>query len=115
MVLQSDTDAPLSQIDASLAKGQPVLVEVDSSPKAGLQTHWVVLYKKQGDDYLMLDPWPHPAESGQEVQLLPRYSHGKPLKKSITAAVFYECVQTGSGDAGETAPTKPATPDEGKC
>jgi len=112
LVLCRDTDAPLSQIDASLAKGQPVLVEVDSSPKAGLQTHWVVLYKKQGDDYLMLDPWPHPTENGQEVQLLPRYSHGKPLKKSITAAVFYECVQTGSGDSGETAPSKPTTPDE---
>ena len=112
LVLCRDTAAPLSQIDASLAKGQPVLVEVDSSPKAGLQTHWVVLYKKQGDDYLMLDPWPHPTESGQEVKLLPRYSHGKPLKKSITAAVFYECVQSGSGDTGETAPTKPTTPDE---
>jgi len=112
LVLCRDTAAPLSQIDASLAKGQPVLVEVDSSPKPGLQTHWVVLYKKQGDDYLMLDPWPYPTESGQEVQLLPRYSHGKPLKKSITAVVFYECVQMGSGDSGEIAPTKPATPEE---
>ena len=63
LVLCRDTAAPLTQIDAYLAKGQPVLVEVDSSPKAGLQTHWVVLYKKQGDDYLMLDPWPHPTES----------------------------------------------------
>jgi len=50
LVLCRDTAAPLSQINAYLAKGQPVLVEVDSSPKAGLQTHWVVLYKKQGDD-----------------------------------------------------------------
>jgi len=112
LVLCRDTAAPLSQIDAYLAKGQPVLVEVDSSPKAGLQTHWVVLYKKQGDDYLMLDPWPHPTESGQEVTLLPRYSHGKPLKKSITAVVFYECVQSGSGDSGDSATTKPTTPDE---
>jgi len=112
LILCRDTAAPLAQIDASLAKGQPVLVEVDSSPKAGLQTHWVVLYKKQGDDYLMLDPWPHPTESGQEVPLLPRYSHGKPLKKSISAAVFYECVQSGSGDSGETATTEPASPSE---
>ena len=112
LVLCRDTDAPLSQIDTSIAAGQPVLVEVDSSPKAGLQTHWVVLYKKQGNDYLMLDPWPHPTESGQEVKLLPRYSHGAPLKKSITAVVFYECLLTGSGDSGETAPTVPTTPDE---
>jgi SH3-like domain-containing protein len=112
LVLCRDTNAPLAQIDAHLAKDQPVLVEVDSSPKAGLQTHWVVLYKKQGDDYLMLDPWPHPTESGQEVSLMLRYSHGKPLKKSITAAIFYECVQSGSGAAGETATTKPTSPSE---
>ncbi len=112
LVLCRDTAAPLAQIDASIAKGQPVLVEVDSSPKAGLQTHWVALYKKQGDDYLMLDPWPHPTESGQEVLLMPRYSHGKPLKKSITAAVFYECVQSGSGDSDATTTTEPTTPTE---
>ena len=112
LVLCRDTAAPLSRIDASLAAGQPVVVEVDSSPVAGLQTHWVVLYKKQGNDYLMLDPWPHPTESGQEVLLMPRYSHGAALKKSITAAVFYECLQSGSGDSGETATTKPTSPTE---
>ena len=112
LVLCRDTDAPLSRIDASITAGQPVLVEVDSSPRAGLQTHWVVLYKKQGDDYLMLDPWPHPAESGQEVTLTSRYSHGKPLKKSITAAIFYECVQTGSGGSDDTASTTPVPPTE---
>jgi len=112
LVLCRDTAAPLSQIDAYLTKGQPVLVEVDSSPKAGLQSHWVVLYKKQGDDYLMLDPWPYPTESGQEVTLMPRYSHGKPLKKSITAVVFYECLQSGMGDSSGTASTKPASPIE---
>jgi hypothetical protein len=112
LVLCRDTAAPLAQIDASLAAGQPVLVEVDNSPKAGLQTHWVALYKKQGDDYLMLDPWPYPSESGQDVSLMPRYSHGKPLKKSITAVVFYECLQAGSGDSGGTASTTPASPTE---
>jgi Bacterial SH3 domain/Peptidase_C39 like family len=112
LVLCRDTAAPLAQIDASIAKGQPVLVEVDSSPKAGLQTHWVVLYAKQGDDYLMLDPWPLPTESGQQVLLMPRYSHGKALKKSITAVVFYECVQPGSGDSGDTASTTPTSPTE---
>jgi SH3-like domain-containing protein len=112
LVLCRDTDAPLSKIDASIAVGQPVVVEVDSSPRRGLQTHWVVLYAKKGRDYLMLDPWPHPTESCQEVLLMDRYSHGKPLKKSITAVVFYECVQSGSGDSGDAAPTTPTTPDE---
>ncbi len=112
LVLCRDIAAPLAQIDASLVAGQPVLVEVDSSPKAGLQTHWVVLYKKQGDDYLMLDPWPLPTESGQDVPLLPRYSHGKALKKSITAVVFYESLQPGSGDSSDAASTTPASPTE---
>lgn len=107
LVLCRDTDAPLAQINAALAAGQPVVAEVDSSPKPGLQTHWVVLYARQGDDYLMLDPWPYPVESGQEALLTPRYSHGKPLKKTITAVVFYECKQS----RGETG-TPTETPTE---
>lgn len=107
LVLCRDTDAPLAQINAALAAGQPVVVEVDSSPKPGLQTHWVVLYARTGEDYLMLDPWPYPVESGQEVLLTPRYSHGKPLKKTITAVVFYECKQSGAG-TGTTPAETPA-------
>lgn len=110
LVLCRDTAAPLAHINASLAAGQPVIVEVDSSPKPGLQTHWVVLYARQEDDYLMLDPWPHPAESGQKVLLTPRYSHGKPLKNTITAVVFYECKQSGAGTGTET--TTDETPSE---
>lgn len=104
LILCYDTDAPLAQIDAALAAGQPVIVQVDQGPAAGLQTHWVVLYKKQGDDYLMLDPWPHPTESGQSVLMMPRYSQGRSLKRSITAVVMYECLASGGG----TIPTPPA-------
>lgn len=95
LILCYDTDAPLAQIDAALAAGQPVIVQVDSSPARGLQTHWVVLYAKQDNDYLILDPWPYPPESGQNVLLMPRYSHGKSLKKAITAVVMYECLTSG--------------------
>ncbi|HEX2993237.1 MAG TPA: C39 family peptidase, partial [Anaerolineales bacterium] len=49
----STSDAPLAQINAALAAGQPAIVQVDSSPADGIQTHWVVLYAKKGDDYLM--------------------------------------------------------------
>ncbi|HEY2979592.1 MAG TPA: C39 family peptidase [Anaerolineales bacterium] len=103
LILCADTDAPLAQIDAAIAAGQPVIVQLDQGPAAGLQTHWVVLYEKQGDDYLMLDPWPHPTESGQSVLLLPRYGHGKSLKQAITAVVMYECLTSG----GVTIPTPP--------
>ena len=52
----STSDAPLAQIDASLATGQPAIVQVDRSPASGIQTHWVVIYARKGDDYLMLNP-----------------------------------------------------------
>ena len=97
LILCRDTDAPLAQINAAIAAGQPVIVEVDSSPAAGLQTHWVVLYAKKSSDYLMLDPWPYPPESGKEVLLTSRYSHAKPLKRAITAVVMYECKAAGGG------------------
>ncbi|RPH55816.1 MAG: DUF3380 domain-containing protein, partial [Chloroflexi bacterium] len=102
LLLCRDTDAPIDAIGNSIAAGQPVLLEVDSSPKSGLQTHWVVAYKKMGKDFYILDPWPHPTEEGKDISLMSRYSQGKELKRSITAVVFYECL-----GAGETIPTTP--------
>ena len=72
-----------------MAAGQPVIVEVDFSPAAGLQTHWVVLYAKQGNDYLMLDPWPYPTDT-QAVTLMSRFSHGQTLARSIKAIAWYQ-------------------------
>ena len=68
--------------------GQPVVVEIDRSPSPGLQNHWVVLYAKQGNDYLMLAPWPIPADSGP-VTLGSRYGFGRQPKEYIVAAVWY--------------------------
>ena len=93
-------DAPLAQIDASLAAGQPVIVEVDYSPEAGLQTHWLLAYGKQGDDYLIQDPWPVPPEV-QPVTLLSRYAHGQPLRRAIKAVAWFQC------DAGVPVPPTP--------
>ncbi|GAB4487831.1 MAG: hypothetical protein Fur0016_05420 [Anaerolineales bacterium] len=92
-----DTDAPIDAIANAIAAGQPVILEVDSSPKAGLQTHWVVAYQKVGKDFLILDPWPFPTEEGQDISLMSRYSQGKELKRAITAVVWYECLETGAG------------------
>ncbi len=82
-------NAPIAEIDAALARGQAVLVELDQSPAAGIQNHWVVLYKKQGNDYLINDPWPYPVD-GKPTLLAPRYAAGRALKKVITAVVWYE-------------------------
>jgi hypothetical protein len=104
LILCADTEAPMTQIDSAISAGQPVIVQVDNGPGPGLQTHWVVLYKKQGNDYLMLDPWPHPTENGKDVLFMPRYSNGKSIKHTITAVVMYECLTSG----GSTIPAPPA-------
>ncbi len=53
-------DAPLDEIDAALAGGSLAAVRVDYSPAAGIQSHWVILHKKSGDDYQMWDPYNSP-------------------------------------------------------
>jgi len=45
-----DVPAPLGDIDAALAAGRPVLVEVDQAPGPNVNFHWVVLIAKQGED-----------------------------------------------------------------
>ncbi len=97
----NNSDAPLAQIDASLAAGQPAIVQVDNSPAQGIQTHWVVLYARKGDDYLMLDPWPYQTDITQETLLMPRYAQGKGLKRAISHVILYECYTT--------TPTPPVT------
>lgn len=105
-----NTDAPLAQIDASIAAGQPVIVMVDSTPAAGLLTHWVVLYAKDGSDYLMLDPWPYQTDVKKKTYLMPRYSQGNPLRRSIMHVIIYECFSGGGGIAqpGSSTPKRPA-------
>ncbi len=103
------TDAPLAQIDASIAAGQPVIVMVDSSSIAGLQTHWVVLYARKGDDYLMLDPVPFQPDVKKETYLMPRYSQGQSLKKSIQHVILYECFGVSGGIAIPSGASTPAS------
>ncbi len=99
--------APLSQINASLAAGNPVIVEVDYSPDAGLQTHWVLVLAQQGNDYLIQDPWPYPPET-QQVTLMSRFSQGKPLAYAIKAVAWYQC--SAGAPIPAPAPSVPATP-----
>ena len=52
--------APMSAIDAALAAGSLVMVQVDREADATFEDedgHWVLLQEKQGDDYTMIDPW----------------------------------------------------------
>ncbi len=117
LTLCTGQDAPLAQINASLAAGNPVIVEVDYSPAAGLQTHWVLLYAQQGYDYLMQDPWPCPPET-QPVSLMSRFAQGQPLQRAIKAVAWYQCTAAASvptpipssTPATPPVPSGPATP-----
>jgi len=108
----ANSAAPLAQIDAALAAGQPAIVMVDSSPASGLQTHWIVLYARKGDDYLMLDPWPYQPDVTKETYLMPRYAQGNTLKRAIMHVILYECYTSGGSivtpdSTTTTTPTQP--------
>ncbi len=114
LTICQNSAAPISQIDDSLAAGQPVIVEVDYSPDPGLQTHWVLVYAKQGNDYLIQDPWPNPPETNQ-VTLMSRFSQGQPLQRAIKAVAWYVCTAGGTptpsstpGGSTTTTPLPPA-------
>jgi len=111
-----DTPAPLAQIDAAIAAGQPAIVQVDSTSAPGVLTHYVVLYARKGNDYLMLDPWPYQPDIKKETYLMPRYSQGNPLQRSILQIILYENVAAdgtismpGSPPAAPTTPTQPVS------
>ncbi len=115
----NDTPAPLAQIDAALAAGQPAVICVDSTPAEGLLTHYVVLIARKGDDYLMLDPWPYQTDPNKETYLMPRYSQGKTLTRAIFQIVLFE--NTGAdgkimlpGQKGATTPTTSAGQTQGQ-
>ena len=103
----STSDAPLAQIDAAIAAGQPAIVQVDYSNDPGIQTHWVMLYGKRGDDYLMLDPWPYQTDLTKEDVLMKRYAQGRTLKRAISHVILYEAY--GSGGPIVTPGTQPTT------
>ena len=101
-----DTAAPLAEIDASLAAGQPVIVQVDYSPDPGVQDHWIVIYAKQGDDYLIRDPW-QGAKSSQT--LVQKYGHaGGPA--DIINRVIWLAGQPAAGASNAPPPAAPAKP-----
>jgi len=111
-------DAPLGQIDDWLAAGHPVVVRVDASPNPGLQWHYVLVYAREGDDYLMLDPWPYKPGTASKDYLMKRYSQGMPLRRAIQQALFYEVAGSsgpiatpGTTTTGTTTttPTQPTT------
>ena len=80
---------PLNDIDATLSNNKPVIVEVDYSPAPGLQSHWVVLLGKSGNDYVIQDPWPYPYDSKQ-VLLSSRFGFAGGPQAIIKGALWID-------------------------
>lgn len=100
----ANSPAPLAEIDAWLGRGKPVIIEVDWSPQAGVQTHYMVVYGKQDDDYLVYDPYPFPVEKGKISLKSSKYAQvagTKEIGKIITGVMYFD---------GPGAPLPPATP-----
>ncbi len=108
-----ESDAPLAQIDTALAAGQPVVVLVDSDRDPDLDWHYVLLYAREGNDYLMLDPWPYTPGADKKDYLMKRYGYDRPLKRSIRQVLFYEATGSSGPITSPSQPTTVPAPDTG--
>jgi hypothetical protein len=86
------SNAPIAKIDEAVAAGKPVILQVDSSKRTGIQTHFVLVKEKMGDDYVLYDPRREKGDSeDKEVLLTKRYHHnGATLKSEISAVLWFD-------------------------
>jgi hypothetical protein len=84
--------APISQIDAAVAQGKPVILQVDWNKQAGIQTHFVLVKEKKGDDYVLYDPYKYGGDGpNKEVLLTTRYKYnGATIGKEISAVLWFD-------------------------
>jgi len=84
--------APIAQIDAAVAQGKPVILQVDWNKQAGIQTHFVLVKEKKGDDYVLYDPYKYGGDGpDKEVLLTTRYKYnGATLAKEISAVLWFD-------------------------
>lgn len=80
----------LQKIDAGLAAGSLVAVMVDYETRPGLQGHWVVIHKKEGNDYHIWDPWPK-ADA-------PKTLNGRYGFSGGPTDIIHEAIWFGKGD-----------------
>ena len=89
-----NSPAPLAQIDAAIAAGKPVILQVDWNKQAGIQTHFVLVKDKKGNDYVLYDPYKYDGDGpDKEVLLTTRYKYnGATLEKEISAVLWFDMV-----------------------
>lgn len=83
--------APIQQIDNAVAEGKPVILQVDWNKQAGIQTHFVLVKEKKGDDYVLYDPYKYGGDGpDKEVLLTSRYKYnGAKLATEISAVLWF--------------------------
>jgi hypothetical protein len=83
--------APISDIDAAVAAGKPVILQVDWNKQVGIQTHFVLVKEKKGNDYSIYDPYKYAGDGpDKEVLLTTRYKYnGAKLASEISAVLWF--------------------------
>jgi uncharacterized protein YgiM (DUF1202 family) len=83
--------APIAQIDSAVAEGKPVILQVDWNKQQGIQTHFVLVKEKKGDDYSLYDPYKYGGDApGKDVLLTTRYKfNGAKLETEISAVLWF--------------------------
>jgi hypothetical protein len=103
--------APMADIDMGLTAGSLVVVQVDREEDRAFEDedgHWVVLIKKDGNDYQMWDPW---QKQGAPTTLVGRYGFGsKKPEEIIQAAIWHGKGELPKDEAKPAAPATPPTP-----
>lgn len=87
---------PIAQIDAAVAAGKPVILQVDWNKQAGTQTHFVLVKEKKGNDYALYDPYKYSGDGpNKEVLLTSRYKYnGAKLESEISAVLWFDSYST---------------------
>ncbi|NWG07420.1 MAG: SH3 domain-containing protein [Chloroflexi bacterium] len=84
--------APIAQIDAAVAAGKPVILQVDWNKQVGIQTHFVLVKEKKGNDYVLYDPYKYSGDGpDKEVLLTSRYKYnGATIESEISAVLWFD-------------------------
>src|SRR5215212_5510400 len=84
--------APIAQIDAAIAAGKPVILQVDWNKQTGIQTHFVLVKEKKGNDYILYDPYKYGGDNpDKEVLLTSRYKfNGATIADEISAVLWFD-------------------------
>ena len=90
--MQPGPPVPISQIDAAVAAGKPVILQVDWNKQAGIQTHFVLIKEKKGNDYVIYDPYKYGGDSpDKEVLLTTRYKYnGAKIDSEISGVLWFD-------------------------